>query len=353
MSEEMQKSAAFANTVLQNMSGHVAVMLAVIGDERGFFKDLTKNGPGSSTEIATRNKVNERYMREWLNGMVAASYLAFDSSNSTYSIPPENIPVLAQEYGPMFMAGTLSMLGSAGEALPRVLQCFTNGGGVDYSEYTPAFWQGLERHTGRDFENSLLDWVKLLDPTVDEKLRKGARVCDVGCGNGRALMILSKAYPKSTFFGYDILEHAVQKASQKANEEGLTNLSFAQIGPKIEKLPSAEPFDIAFVFDVVHDSADPLGFLKCIRASVKEDGVFVCLDIKCSEKPDENYAFAYGISLLYCMTTSLCHGGAGLGACGLTEPVMRGLCKDAGFGVVRKIALASPLHVLWEARPCL
>eukprot|EP00026_Physarum_polycephalum_P011987 Phypoly_transcript_12241.p1 GENE.Phypoly_transcript_12241~~Phypoly_transcript_12241.p1 ORF type:complete len:232 (+),score=32.66 Phypoly_transcript_12241:335-1030(+) len=218
-------------------------------------------------------------------------------------------------------------------------------------EYTPEFWKGLERHTGCNFENNLLNWVKLLNPVVDEKLRKGVRACDVGCGNGRALLKLSKAYPNSTFIGYDILEHAVQKASQKAREEGLTNLSFAQIGPKIEKLPSTEPFDIVFVFDVVHDSADPLGFLKCIRASVKEDGVFVCLDIKCSEKAEENQAFSYGISLLYCMTTSLCHGGAGLGTCGLTEPVMRGLCKDAGFGDVRSIDISSPFNVLWEVRP--
>eukprot|EP00026_Physarum_polycephalum_P009646 Phypoly_transcript_09775.p1 GENE.Phypoly_transcript_09775~~Phypoly_transcript_09775.p1 ORF type:complete len:352 (+),score=37.53 Phypoly_transcript_09775:152-1207(+) len=351
MSTDMQKSTAFAKKVMQSMSGHVEIMLAVIGDERGFFKDLANNGAGTSADIATRNNVNERYMREWLNGMVAATYLTYDASNFTYSIPPENIPVLVQEYGPMFMGGTLNLLGEAAEVLPRVRQCFTSGGGVDYSEYTPGFWRGLERHTGCKFENHLLNWVKLLNPVVDEKLRKGVRVCDVGCGNGRALLLLSKAYPSSTFIGYDILEHAVQQGSQKAKEAGLTNLSFAQIGPKIEKLPSLEQFDIVFVFDVIHDLADPLGLLKCIRASVKQDGVFVCLDIKCSEKPDENLTFLYGFSLLYCMTTSLCHGGTGLGTCGLTEPVMRELCKDAGFGNVRKIDISAPINVIWEVSP--
>lgn len=47
MSEDMQKSAAFAKKVAQSMGGHVETLLAVIGDERGFFKDLAANGPGT------------------------------------------------------------------------------------------------------------------------------------------------------------------------------------------------------------------------------------------------------------------------------------------------------------------
>lgn len=102
---------------------------------------------------------------------------------------------------------------------------------------------------------------------------------------------------------------------------------------------------------MIHDSADPLGLLKCIRASLKDDGIFVCLDIKCSENAQENPVFAYGMSLLYCMTTSLCHGGAGLGTLGLTEPVMRELCKNAGFVDVRRVDIQSPMNVIWEVRP--
>jgi 2-polyprenyl-3-methyl-5-hydroxy-6-metoxy-1,4-benzoquinol methylase len=351
MSGDKQKSADFAKQVAVSMRGYCETLLAAIGDERGFFKDLAANGPGSSIALAERNKVNERYMREWLNGMVSAGYLSLNPSNSTYSIPPEHIPVLAQEFTPLSMGGMISLLSSASSVLPQVNQCITNGGGVDYSEYGPKFWQGLERHTGCNFENHLLKWISLLHPMVDEKLRKGVRVCDVGCGNGRALFKLSKFYPNSTFIGYDILQHAVQLASQKAKEEGITNLSFAQIGPKIDKLPSSELFDIVFVFDVVHDSADPLAFLKCLRASVKDDGIFICLDIKCTEKAEENPVLAYAMSLCYCMTTSLCHGGSGLGTLGLTESVMRQLCKDAGFADVRRVDISSQMNIIWEVLP--
>jgi hypothetical protein len=56
-------------------------------------------------------------------------------------------------------------------------------------------------------------------------------------------------------------------------------------------------------------------------------------------------------SLLYCMPTSLCHKGAGLGTLGLTEPVMRQLCTDAGFTEVRRVDIRPSMNVIWEVRP--
>jgi hypothetical protein len=108
-------------------------------------------------------------------------------------------------------------------------------------------------------------------------------------------------------------------------------------------------------FDVIYDAVDPLWLLRAIRGALKPDGVYVCLDINCSEKLEENIgalsAFFHGASVLYCMTTSLAHDGEGLGTLGLHEPKMRELCAEAGFITVRRVPLENPFNILYKIKP--
>jgi 2-polyprenyl-3-methyl-5-hydroxy-6-metoxy-1,4-benzoquinol methylase len=68
-------------------------------------------------------------------------------------------------------------------------------------------------------------------------------------------------------------------------------------------------FDVITTFDVVHDAVDPLQLLQSIRRALRPGGVYVCLDINCSDKLEENAnplgAMFHGVSVFYCMTTSL------------------------------------------------
>jgi tRNA G46 methylase TrmB len=41
---------------------------------------------------------------------------------------------------------------------------------------------------------------------VTAKLAAGAKVADVGCGSGKALLEMARAYPRSDFHGYDSSE---------------------------------------------------------------------------------------------------------------------------------------------------
>jgi hypothetical protein len=50
-----------------------------------------------------------------------------------------------------------------------------------------------------------------------------------------------------------------------------------------------------------------------------------------------------------CITTSA-HSGAGLGTCGLTEPVQREMCERAGFREVRRVPLENPITNVYEVR---
>ena len=113
-------------------------------------------------------------------------------------------------------------------------------------------------------------------------------------------------------------------------------------------------FDVIFTFDVIHDAVDPAGLLREIRKSLRPGGAYVCLDINASDHLEENVgplgALFHGCSVLYCMTTSLAHGGHGLGTVGFTEAVARQMCADAGFSSVRRVSMDDPFNILYEIR---
>jgi SAM-dependent methyltransferase len=114
-------------------------------------------------------------------------------------------------------------------------------------------------------------------------------------------------------------------------------------------------FHVITTFDVVHDSVDPLGLLRSIRRALRPGGVYVCLDVNCSDKLEENMnplgAMFHGFSVLYCMTTSLSRAGAGLGTLGFHEPKVRELCAEAVFSSVRRVPLENPFNNLYEVKP--
>ena len=170
-------------------------------------------------------------------------------------------------------------------------------------------------------------------PEVKEKLESGALVADVGCGAGGALINLAQAFPKSQYFGFDIFAPNVERATLHAQQAGVSDRVKFEQRDVAEGLP--QHYDVITTFDVVHDASDPLGFVCSVRTALKDDGSYVLLEIACSDNLEENLgsigAITYGTSLLYCMTTSLATGGAGLGTMGLPEPKLRGVDRCRRF----------------------
>ena len=99
------KAEQFAGKALGDMSGAVTVVMCALGDRLGLFKDLAANGPTTSAGVADRVGLNERYVREWLSMMSSAGYLHYEPATQRFALPPEHIPVLAQENGPFFFGG--------------------------------------------------------------------------------------------------------------------------------------------------------------------------------------------------------------------------------------------------------
>ena len=344
---------AFVTKVLSDTSAAMVTTLASIGDRLGFFKDLASHGPSSSTEIAARTETNERYVREWLGGMATAGYIDYDPAAERFTLPLEHAAALANESGPFFFGGIYQMSRSMNMVVDRVIESFQKGGGVPQSAYTNDFWDGLERFTAGWFENLLLQqWIPAM-PDVQAKLERGARVADVGCGRGRALIKLAQAFPESRYIGFDIFPPTIERATRNADTAGVGDRVRFEARDVSKGLP--EKYDVITTFDVIHDAIDPVGLLRTIRSGLKDDGIYICLDINSSPKLEQNMgplgAMFHGFSVMYCMTTSLANGGAGLGTLGFHEHRVNEMCQDAGFRSVRRLPLENPFNNLYEIRP--
>jgi SAM-dependent methyltransferase len=343
----------FVGKVVEQISGTMTTLLAAIGDRLGLFKNLAEQGPATSTELASRTKLNERYLREWLGGMATAGYLNYDAPANRFSLPVEHASVLAQENGPFFVGGIYQMLPAQAGVFDQVVNAFRNGGGVPQSQYTDMMWDGLERLTSTWFENLMLQqWIPAM-PDVKAHLERGCDVADVGCGRGRAMIKLAQAFPRSRYVGYDNFGPTVARATDNAREAGVSDRVRFEERDVSEGLPAE--FDVITTFDVVHDAVDPLQLLRSVRRALRPGGIYVCLDINCSDKLEENAhplgAMFHGVSVFYCMTTSLANNGEGLGTLGFHEPKVRELCEKAGFSSVRRVPLENPFNILYEAKP--
>jgi len=195
----------------------------------------------------------------------------------------------------------------------------------------------MDRFTAGWFENLLVqEWLPAV-PAVKAALDRGIDVADVGCGRGRAVIKFVQAFPKSRIVGYDVYQPNIDRAMANAQAAGVA----AQA--RFERLDASKAipgqYDLITTFDVIHDAVDPRGLLRTIRQALRPGGTYLCLDVNCSDKPEENAgplaSLFYGFSMVYCMTTSLANGGEGLGTCGLPESKLRELALAAGFGSVQ------------------
>ncbi len=349
---DQAKIQGFMGKVMADNASANATVMASIGDRLGLFKALSQ-APATSTELAERAQINERYAREWLKEMTCAGYLEHDPASQRFTLPPEHVPVLAQEGGPFFLAGAYQMLMAQIGVYNQLLQAFQQGGGVPMEAYDPGLWEGMERMSASTYEHLLVPMYLVALPEVRAKLERGADVADIGCGHGRALIKLAQTYPRSRYVGYDTFAPSIARATANAQAAGVADCVRFEHRDASQGLP--EQYDVITTFDVVHDAVNPRGLLRAIREGLQPDGRYVCMEFNGSDKLEENAgpigSLFYGGSVMYCMTTSLAGHGEGLGTLGLPEPKLRELAAEAGFGTVRLIPTEVPFKALYEMTP--
>jgi 2-polyprenyl-3-methyl-5-hydroxy-6-metoxy-1,4-benzoquinol methylase len=212
---------AFVGQVATDVGAALNTALVALGDRLGLYRTMADAQPVSAAGLAARTSTHERYVREWLNTQAASGYLTYDPSSDRYTLPAEHAFVLADESSPVAMAGIFHAAGAVIDGRARVEERF--GAGVGWHEHHDGLFCGTERAFAANYRAQLVQaWLPALDGVV-AKLRRGARVADVGCGHGASAILMAEAFPASTFDGFDTHAGSIQTARRRAIAAGVAD----------------------------------------------------------------------------------------------------------------------------------
>ncbi|MGA4799595.1 class I SAM-dependent methyltransferase [Streptomyces lavendulocolor] len=340
---------AFAALMADVLNKGALALLISVGHQTGLFETLSELPPATSADVADAAGLDERYVREWLGGMVVGGVVEYEADGATYRLPPEHAASLTRAAGPDNLAGMMPYIALMGEVEQRVVASFRDGGGVPYSAY-PRFQALQAQETARVYDTALVDTIVPLVPGLTERLHEGIDVLDVGTGQGHAPLVLARAFPRSRFHGLDRSEDGIAAARREAERLAVGNLRYS-VGDSTE---IGGRYDLVTAFDVIHDLARPRETLAAVAASLRDGGTFLMGDIAASSNLEENVGHPFGptlfgFSVFYCMTTSLSTGGAGLGTVWGEQTACR-MLDEAGFTDVRVRSVeGDPLNVYYVA----
>ena len=325
--------------------------LVIIGDELGLYKALANDGAMTSVQLAERTDTSERYVREWARAQAAGGYVSYDATADAYYMTPEQAMVLANDKSPAFLAGGFQTAVASLKVLPKIKEAFKSGAGVGWGEHDHSLFHGVERFFKPTYENHLVqDWIPALEG-IDDRLRNGGRVADIGCGHGASTLIMARAFPKASFVGYDVHPESIARANALAAAEGLSNRVRFEVASSTEF--GGGPYDLVTSFDCLHDMGDPAGCAKHVWTRLASGGSWMIVEPFANDDVTGNLnpvgRAYYGASTMICTPCSLDQEvglalGAQAGEARLSEVVLPG-----GYSRFERVA-ETPFNLVLEAK---
>jgi SAM-dependent methyltransferase len=326
--------------------------LVVIGDRLGLYRALAGAGPLTPGELAQRTETSERYVREWLNAQAAGGFVEYDADSGRYTLPPEQAVALTDSESPAYLPGFFQIaLGSVVDS-PKIMEAARSGDGFGWHEHVHDVHEGCERFFRPGYNANLIDsWLPALDGVV-EKLARGGRVADVGCGHGASTILMAQAFPEATFVGLDYHAASIAVARERAAEAGVADRVQFQVAPATSYPGTG--FDLVTMFDCLHDMGDPVGAARHVRRSLDPDGTWMVVEPAAGDRVEDNLnpigRAYYGFSTLLCTPASLSQEvGLALGA-QAGEARIRDVVTAGGFSRFARAA-ETPFNLVFEVRP--
>jgi 2-polyprenyl-3-methyl-5-hydroxy-6-metoxy-1,4-benzoquinol methylase len=332
---DTNRAEAFAEGLIGMMNqGALAIMIS-IGHRTGLFDTLSKLPPSTVDQIAAASGLNQRYVKEWIGAMTVGRIINCDPAGPYYSLPAEHSAFLTREAGKDNIAVFTQYIPLLGSVEDEITECFKKGGGVPYKSYK-RFHEIMAEDSGQSLVAALADIILPELPELQGLLQKGVNLLDIGCGRGKAIILLARLFPKSQFTGVDLSREAIKYANEEVRKLKLKNIRF-----KVKDLTDfnitapKNKYDIITAFDAIHDQGRPDNVLDGVYKALKPGGIFFMQDIAGSSEHHNNYdhpmgAFLYTVSTMHCMTVSLAQNGLGLGAMWGKEKALE-MLSEAGF----------------------
>src|SRR6266511_3476082 len=234
---------ALVGRLFEAALGAVDMVSVYLGDRLGLYRALAERGASTPTELASRAGINERYAREWLEQQAVTGILEVDD---------------------------------AAKALPKVMEAFRSGGGVEWSDFGPDMIES-QGDFNRPWVLNLLGTQYLPSiPEVHARLQADppARVVDVACGVGWASIAIARAYPKVRIDGFDPDERSVAIARSLAEAAGVDDRVRFEVRDGAS-IGTEGPYDLAIEIESIHDLSRPVEVLAGIRQSLAPEGTLI------------------------------------------------------------------------------
>jgi SAM-dependent methyltransferase len=342
---------SFMGKMVSDVGTAMNASLMLLGDKLGLYKALAEKGPLSSSELAKATDTSERYVREWLAAQAASGYVEYDAASAKFSMLPEQAMALADEDSPVFLGAVGNVLAATFLDEQKVSEAFKTGKGVGWNRRSECLFCGTARFFRTGYKHHLIqEWLPALEGVV-EKLERGAKVADVGCGHGVSTRLMAEAFPNSEFFGFDYHEGSVEAARETARSAGLGDR--VRFDVRSAKSYPAQDYDLICFFDCLHDMGDPVGAMTHVRKTMAADGTCMLVEPFANDRLEDNLnpvgRIYYAASTMICTPASLDQEvGLALGA-QAGEARLRDVARQGGLTRFRRAA-ETPFNLILEAR---
>ncbi|QYG93665.1 methyltransferase domain-containing protein [Iamia sp. SCSIO 61187] len=344
---------ATAERLAGELSSAAFVAMVALGDALGLYGALHRLGPSTAGAVAAETGCNERLVLEWLSSNAGAGYVTYDPDGEVFALAPGVDAVLVHEASPAFLAPGAEIIRSLYADQARVEAACRGDGGIDWGDHHTCMFTGVERFFATSYRSQLVEgWIPAV-PGLEETLRGGARVADVGCGHGISTALMAAAYPASTFHGFDFHAPSLDRARAVAAESGVEATTSYELATAVGY--GGGPYDVICFFDALHDMGDPEAAIRHAASEIAEDGVVLLVEPWAG--PDRATSlqhplakWSYAASTVLCTPCALAQQGP-LALGNQAGPArMEELFRANGFTRF-EVALETPFNLVIAVRP--
>ena len=353
MAIDEAKLEAFLGRLVTDMGAAAGMALTYVGDQLGIYKAMAGAGDLTAEDLAGRTGFNQRLLQEWLNAQAAGGYVEYAAETGTYSLPEEQAFVLTDTESPFYMGdGALAFFSVMHAADGKMQEAIRTGSGIHWGDHDSRLFDATERFFRPGYRAHLtVDWIPALDG-IEDRLKTGALVADVGCGHAASTIIMANTYPASKFVAIDSHAGSIETAKERVAGAGLSDRIDLEVATATNYETSA--IDLICFIDCLHDMGDPDGAAKHARESLKDDGAVLLVEPFANDRTEDNFnplgRLFYGASTYLCAANSVAQGGVRTLGAQAGEARLREVFERSGFSSFRRAA-ETPFNIVYEARP--